>query len=173
MKLTPKAILAITLLWSSQVLAGSEGVPSEKIRFEAGLGSRNQTPIVLITGISYQNLTARFQGFGIHNGPNDFWCGYRGSLLWTFFYDKPFNVDVGVGGGYEFAEAPNKMHKAINEANKAMYLRPYNYKEILDASLEIWTHVYGIYTQISVPVYRFKKHDAPTILWGAGYTISF
>jgi hypothetical protein len=80
---------------------------------------------------------------------------------------------TGIGGGYEFAEAPNKMHQALNRANGAMYVYPYNYKEIGDISIELWTHLYGFYTQISVPAYRYKKHDAPKILWGAGYMVEF
>jgi hypothetical protein len=65
------------------------------------------------------------------------------------------------------------MHKAFNEANKPLYLIPYNYKEEADISLELWTHLYGFYTQISVPAYRFIDHDAKRLLWGAGYMVEF
>lgn len=129
--------------------------------------------MVLVGGVSYENVTMRLQGFGIHNGTNDFWCGIRGSILWTFFKDLPYNFDVGVGSGYEYAEAPNNIHKALNDANSGKYLLPYNYKENLDVSLELWAHLYGIYTQISVPFYHFKDHDFPCVLWGVGYTIKF
>lgn len=142
-------------------------------RFDFGLGSRNQAPLVLLAGLSYQNVTAKVQGMGIHKGSNDYWCSIRGSLLWTFFKDLPFHFDAGIGGGYEYAEAPNKMHQALNKANGGTYLYPYNYKETLDISIELWTHLYGFYTQISVPAYRYKKHDAQNILWGAGYMVEF
>lgn len=142
-------------------------------QFEAGFGSRNVTPIVLVGGLSYKDLSFRVQGLGIHNGVNDFWCGIRGSLLWKFFRDLPYNFDVGVGSGYEYAEAPNNIHKALNNANNGKYLLPYNYKENLDISLELWTHLYGIYTQIGVPAYQFKSHDFPKVLWGFGYTLKF
>lgn len=142
-------------------------------RFEAGFGARNTTPVVVVAGISYNDFGLRLQGLGMHHGSNDYWCGIRGSLLWTFFGDLPFNFDVGIGGGYEYAEAPNKMHQAINQANGGIIVYPYNFKENLDVSLEIWTHLYGFYTQISVPAYLFKEHDVPSLLWGAGYTIRF
>lgn len=142
-------------------------------RFNLGAGIRNQTPVVAIGGIGYEAVILRVQGMGWHQGPNEFWCGVRGSLLYTFFRDLPFNFDAGVSGGYEFAETPNKMHKAFNEANKPLYLIPYKYKEEADISLELWTHLYGFYTQISVPAYRFIEHDAKRLLWGAGYMMEF
>jgi len=142
-------------------------------KFTAGLGIRNQTPVIAASGVSYKSLTFMLQGGGFHNGPNDFWCGARGSLLWSFFNDLPFSFDAGIGGGYEYAQAPNGMHKALNEATKVKYVRPYNYKENLDISLELWTHLYGAYTQISIPAYRFKKHETQSILWGAGYLFTF
>ena len=145
----------------------------EHFRFNLGVGIRNQTPVVAIGGIGYDNVILRVQGMGWHQGPNEFWCGVRGSLLYTFFRDLPFNFDAGVSGGYEFAETPNKMHKAFNEANKPLYLIPYKYKEGADISLELWTHLYGFYTQISVPAYRFIEHDAKRLLWGAGYMMEF
>lgn len=142
-------------------------------RFNAGFGIRNQTPVVAVAGFGYREVIFRAQGMGFYNGANDYWCGIRGSLLWTFFKDNPFNIDVGIGGGYEFAEAPNEMHQALNKANNAMYVYPYNYKEIGDLSLEIWSHLYGFYTQISVPVRKYKEHDAHKTLWGAGYMFEF
>ena len=110
---------------------------------------------------------------GMHYGPRDFWCGIRGSFLWKFFKDQPFNLSVGVGSGYEYAQAPNDMHKALNDANNAPYLYAYNYKENLDISGEVWASMYGFYTQISIPFYKFKDHDTPFILWGAGYIFQF
>ena len=143
------------------------------LRFNIGAGIRNQTPIVAIGGIGYKDAILRVQGMGFHHEPNDFWCGVRGSLLWTFFRELPFNFDAGIGGGYEFAEAPNKMHQAFNKANGSVQLYPYNYKEVADISLELWTHLYGFYTQISAPVYRFMEHDTKRLLWGAGYMVEF
>lgn len=142
-------------------------------RFGFGAGIRNTTPVVLVGSVGYKDLTVKIQGLGYQSGPNDFWCGIRGSLLWTFFRDLPFNFDAGIGSGYDFAKAPNKIHQAFNDANNGHYLYGYNYKENLDVSLELWTHVYGFYTQISVPAYQFLDHDAPNILWGAGYMVEF
>lgn len=142
-------------------------------RFDLGVGIRNLSPMVLVGGFGYKDITFRMQGLGAHSGPNDFWCGIRGSLLWTFFKDLPFNFDAGIGSGYDFAKAPNKMHQALNDANNANYLYGYNYRENLDVSLELWTHLYGFYTQISIPAYPFIKHDAPKVLWGAGYLFQF
>lgn len=167
----PKNKTLVALL--SAILVSASASTASPWRFNAGLGSRNQSPVVLIGGVGYKDMIFRFQGMGIHNGPNDYWCAFRGSLLWTFFTDLPFNFDVGAGGGYEYAEAPNGMHQALNHANGGMFLYPYNFKENLDISLEIWAHLYGLYTQISVPAYRFKEHDAKNILWGAGYILEF
>lgn len=169
--------IAITL--SFVFLLAPQGAKAEiakqesGLKYEIGIGSRNQTPGILLAGVSYKGLVFRAQGGGFYFGENDFWAGFRGSLLWKFFYNSPFNFDAGIGGGYEFAEAPNKMHKSINSANKAKYVRPYNYKENLDVSLEIWTHLYFLYTQVSVPAYQFKSHDAKEVLWGAGVMFSY
>lgn len=161
-------IVAVTL-----ALAGDLYANESPWKFEAGLGTRNHTPLVIIGGFSYNSVNFRLQGLGAHNGSRDFWCGIRGSLLWTFFQGSPLKVSVGMGGGYEYAQAPNDMHKAINDANNALYLHPYNYKENADISGEIWTSVYGFYTQISVPIYRFADHDVSKVLWGAGYLVQF
>ena len=142
-------------------------------RFSAGAGLRNQTPVVLIGGVGYNNLMVYLQGMGMSKGENHFWCGYRGSLLWTFFKELPFHFDTGLGLGYEYAEAPNKLHQEINKANEGRYTFPYNYKETADLSLELWAHLYGLYTQISVPMKKFAEHDAHKIFWGAGYIYEF
>jgi len=155
------------------LLVGAETCFAANWRFDIGMGSRNQAPLILIGGLGYKDVAFRIQGMGYQKGSNDYWCSMRGSLLWTFFTDLPFHFDVGLGGGYEYAEAPNKMHQALNHANGGTYLYPYNYKEALDLSLEIWTHLYGFYTQISVPAYHFREHDSQNILWGAGYMVEF
>lgn len=142
-------------------------------RFQAGVGTRSLSPVIFLAGFGYKDFSVALQGLGARSEKNDFWCGLRGSLLWTFFKELPFNFDVGIGGGYEFAKAPNKMHQALNSANKGRFLLPYNYKENADISLELWTHLYGFYTQISVPAHQFKDHDAPKVLWGAGYMVAF
>ncbi|MCQ2054057.1 MAG: hypothetical protein MJY82_02045 [Fibrobacter sp.] len=86
----------------------------------------------------------------------------------------PFSLDVGFGGGYEYAEAPNKMHQAMNKANNALLLYPYNFVETLDIAPEIWVHLYGFFTQVIYPVHYFKKHDAPEYIhWRAGYLVKF
>ena len=145
----------------------------DNFRFSLGAGIRNQTPVVAIGGIGYKNVQLYVQGMGFHYGANDFWCGVRGSLLWAFFSDFPFRFEAGVGGGYEYAEAPNEMNNALNVAHNEKYVYPYNYKEVGDISLELWTHLYGVYTQISLPVKRYKEHDVKNLLWGAGYMFEF
>ena len=86
---------------------------------------------------------------------------------------RPFHFDTGLGLGYEYAEAPNKLHQEINKANEGRYTFPYNYKETADLSLELWAHLYGLYTQISVPINRYREHDVKKLLWGAGYMFEF
>ena len=141
-------------------------------RFNAGLGIRNQTPVVAIAGLGYKELIFRAQGMGYIRNQNDYWSGFRGSLLWTFFKDSPFNLDAGLGGGYEYARAPNEMHEALDKAN-GLIVFPYNYKELGDISIELWTRLYGFYTQISVPTKKFAEHDAHKVFWGAGYMVEF
>ena len=80
---------------------------------------------------------------------------------------------MGVNGGYEFAEAPNKMHQALNDANGAIILYPYNFVETADISAEARVHLYGFFTQVGYPIYHFMDHDAPTINWRAGYMVEF
>ncbi|MCF0220836.1 MAG: hypothetical protein HUK19_00935 [Fibrobacter sp.] len=155
-------------------LAGvSSGARQGPWKFELGMGTRSLTPLVLVGGVSYKNLGFKLQGLGFHNGPRDYWCGARGSLLWTFFDDLPFQVSLGIGTGYEFAQAPNDLYRAINIANGAKYLVPYNFKEDFDVSGEIWTSVYGFYTQISVPVYQMNRNLSNELLWGVGYIYRF
>ena len=142
-------------------------------RINAGIGIRNQTPIVAIAGFGYKEAILRVQGMGYYKEENEYWCGIRGSLLWTFFRGMPFNLEAGIGGGYEYARAPNKMYQAISKANEDMYMLGHDYKEIGDISVELWTRLYGFYTQISVPTRKFVEHDAKKLLWGTGYIFEF
>ena len=112
-------------------------------------------------------------GGGFRFGPDDFWTGFRGSVAWKFFRELPFSLDLGLGGGYAFAKAPNEIHKALNRANGKRYVRSYNYKESLDISAEVRANIYGVFTQIGIPVHYFMKHDEPTVLWQVGYTYKF
>ena len=41
-------------------------------RFNAGIGSRNQTPVVLLGGFGYKNAILRVQGMGVYKEENDF-----------------------------------------------------------------------------------------------------
>ena len=142
-------------------------------RFQAGVSAGRLTPVMVEAGIGYKAALLHVAGLGFHHGPNDFWCGVRGGIDWTFFRRLPFSIDGGIGGGYEFAAAPNKMHQAVNKANDAKYLYPYNYKESLDISAEVRFHLFGLFTQIDIPLYNFMKHDAPDYLWRAGYLVEF
>lgn len=159
---------ALVLLFAS-VANGAE----KPWHFEAGVGVRNLTPMVLVGGVSYDKWTVRVQGLGFHNDDRDFWCGFRSSFLMTFFRNSPFHISLGIGAGYEYAQAPNNMHQALNQANNAPYLYPYNNREMFDVSGEIWTYLRGLYTQISIPVYYFMEHNAPRLSWGMGYMYNF
>lgn len=141
--------------------------------FGAGVSAGRLTPVMLEGSVRYKAATLHVAGFGFHKGANDFWCGIRGNIGWTFLRDFPFNLFLGVGGGYEFAEAPNEMHRAVNRANNAMYLYPYNYKELLDITADLRINLFGVFTQISFPAYRFKDHDAPDFSWRVGYLMEF
>lgn len=166
-----KIFAASLLLAMTGTVSGAQKNPWN---FEVGVGTRSLTPLVLLGGVSYKSFDVRIQGLGFHNGPRDFWCGMRGSLLWTPIKDDFFQISLGFGSGYEYAQAPNDLHKAVNEANHAKYLLPYNFKENFDVSGEVWASILGLYTQISVPVYRFRNHDMNNnLLWGVGYMYKF
>ena len=142
-------------------------------KFEAGISAGSLTPVMVEAGIGYKAALLHVGGFGFHKGANDFWCGVRGGLDWTFFRKLPFHIDAGFGAGYEYAQAPNKIHQAVNKANDAKYLYPYNYKESLDFSSEVRVHLFGFFTQIDIPLHNFMDHDAPEWLWRAGYLVEF
>lgn len=167
--------IAIALIASMSFAAESdtptEGAKSSNWRFQFGLSAGEPTPLAITAGIGYQSALFRIQGMGWKNGTDDYWCNARGGIAWTFFRELPFNLDLGVGGGYAFAEAPNGYHKALNKANNARYILPYNYEETLDISAEIFVHLYGLFTQISVPVHYFMGNEKPAILWRAGYMV--
>ena len=158
---------------SSFAEPGKNGAEASPWRFGAGVSAGSLVPIMLEGSVSYKAFTTHLGGFGYHHGPRDFWCGMRGGIGWTLLRGLPFHIDGGIGGGYEFAEAPNGMHLAVNDANKANYLYPYNFKESLDVSAEIRIHLFGFFSQLSFPIYNFKNHDAPDMLWRIGYLAEF
>ena len=142
-------------------------------QFGAGVSIGSLTPVMIEGSATYKALSMHVSGFGVYKGTNDFWCGVRGGIGWRIPHDLPFSMELGLGGGYEFAEAPNEIHKAINDANDANYLYPYNFKESLDISGEIRIHLFGFFSQLSFPIYNFREHDAPFMLWRIGYIAEF
>ena len=142
-------------------------------RFGAGVSVGSLVPVMFEGSVGYKAATLHVAGFGVHKGPNDFWCGVRGGIGWRIPHALPFGIELGVGGGYEFAEAPNGMHKAVNAANDTRTLYPYNFVESLDVSGEIRIHLFGLFSQLSFPVYNFMNHDAPYMLWRVGYLVEF
>lgn len=145
--------------------------PKTDWRFQFGISVGSPTPLAVTAGVGYQSVIFRLQGMGWRNGTDDYWTNFRGGIAWTFLRELPFNLDLGIGGGYAFAEAPNGYHKALNKANNATYVYPYNYEETLDLSLEATVHFYGIFTQVSAPVCYFMGNKEPAILWRAGYML--
>ena len=83
---------------------GKAQIKEKRIQF--GVSAGDPTPLSIVAGVGYKSAIMRIQGMGWRNGENDYWCAMRGGLAWTFFRELPFNIDLGVGGGYSFAEAP-------------------------------------------------------------------
>ena len=166
-----RLILAIIAFWCIGNAVASES--NSPWQFEVGASVGRPTPIMLNVGVGYKNGFFRVAAGGWHLEPNEFWVGYRGSLAWKFFRELPFSLDLGLGGGYAFAKAPNEIHRALNNANKKRYVRSYNYKESLDISAEIRANIYGVFTQLGIPLHYFMKHDEPTVLWQVGYAYKF
>lgn len=164
--------IAFTLILLAGLSFGDILPESGPLRAVAGVSIGRQTPIMATLGLGYQNAILYVEGMGIHKGDNDFWCGLRGNLSWTLFWNKPFNLDLGVSGGYEYARAPNGMHQALNDANNLTIVLPYNYNESLDIGVEIRAHLYGFYSQMGYPLYHFRKHDEPTLTWRMGYMVN-
>ena len=177
MRIIPKITVFLCFLCMAAVPALASPADStaetSPWKFGAGVSFGKLTPVMIEGSIAYKAATLHVAGLGFHKGANDFWCGMRGSFGWRIPKDLPFSVELGVGGGYEFAEAPNAIHQAVNDANGAKYLYPYNYKEGLDISGEIRIHLFGLFSQISLPIYKFKDHDAPSMLWRVGYVMEF
>lgn len=168
-----KIILTLLILAGNLFANSTSASNKSPWRFEAGISAGRLTPIMLLAGVNYQSAIFRVQAFGMHLGANDYWCGYRGCLLWTLFRGLPFSLDLGIGGGYEFAEAPNQYHKSLNALEGERYVRSYNYRETLDISAEIWARIYGFYTEIGIPVHHFQAHDEPSLNWRIGYIKQF
>ena len=168
---TLSKILAIGLFCCTAAFSSEKDDAESPWRFNAGVSVGKVIPMAIGAEFGYKAALFHLEGLGTHNGPNDFWCGLRGGLDWTFFWKQHFSIDIGVNGGYEFAEAPNKMHQAVNKANDAMILYPYNYVETLDISAEVRVHLFGFFTQIGIPVYHFTHHDDPNINWRIGYLV--
>jgi hypothetical protein len=163
------------IIWALAMLTslsfGEVSPESSPLRVTAGASIGRQTPVMATLGLGYQNAILYVEGMGVHKGDNDFWCGLRGTLAWTFFWDTPFNLDFGIGGGYEYARAPNGMNQTLNKANGNTFVFPYNYKESLDLGIEFRAHLYGFYSQVGYPLHHFRKHDEPSLTWRMGYMV--
>lgn len=167
------ALLFLGAIFCHGEEAASKMTETSPWRFEAGFAAGHPTPVNVVAGFGYKPVIFRAQGMGVRKGENHFWSGVRGTLAYTLFPKKNFSLDFGLGGGYEFAEAPNKKHQILNEVNDGKIVFPFNYKENGDLTVEVWTHVFGFFTQIGYPVYHFIKHDEPRFIWRIGYIIEY
>ena len=142
-------------------------------QFEAGISAGRPTPIMINAGVGYNNFFFRVMGGGFHLDHDEYWVGFRGSFAWKFFRELPFSLDLGLGSGYAFANAPNGYLRTLNRANNKRLVRPYNYKESLDISAEVRANIYGVFSYIAIPVHCFMKHNEPTVIWQVGYAYRF
>ena len=142
-------------------------------RVVAGASAGTLTPFMASLGGGYGPAIFYVEGMGVHKGREyDFWTAIRGNLSWTLFWDHPFNLDLGISGGYQYARAPNMTHQALNEANDLYLVFPYNYRETLDISIEYRVHLYGFFTQLPYPVHQFRDHESRSFQWRVGYMTS-
>ena len=161
-------IFAISLALSASLSFGES-----PWRAAAGASVGTLTPIMLSLGGGYQNAIFYIEGMGMKRMEEyHYWTAIRGNLSWTLFWDMPFNMDLGVSGGYQYACAPNKMHQTLNKANDMIAVLPYNYRETGDISIEYRVHLYGLFTQLTYPVMRFRHHDTRNFQWRVGYMTS-
>lgn len=167
------AILAFALCASATAETLPVKQDASPWHFGAGISAGRLTPVMLEASAGYKAVNLHVSGFGFHKGPNEFWCGMRGFLAFSLFYTLPFSVELGASVGYEFAEAPNEIHRAVNKANDAHVLYPYDYKELLDVSPAVRINLFGFFSQIAVPALRFKDHDSPDYNWRVGYMVNF
>jgi hypothetical protein len=171
--LLKRLVIALFLIFCTENVLAKDVSKKSPWTFEAGISAGRPTPIMVNAGVGYNNIFFRAMGGGMYFGTDDFWVGYRGGFAWEFFRELPFTLDLGIGGGYAFAKAPNGYLKALNKANDERMVRSYNYKESLDISVEVRASIYGAFTQIGIPVQYFMKHDEPTVLWQVGYAYKF
>jgi len=164
--------IALLLALLASLSFGEPSPSSSPIRIAAGASIGRLTPVMATFGLGYRNAILYVEGMGVHKNDNDFWCGLRGAIAWTFFWDTPFNLDFGIGGGYEYARAPNGMNQTLNKANGNTFVFPYNYKESLDLGIEFRAHFYGFYSQVGYPLHHFRKHDEPSLTWRMGYMVN-
>lgn len=171
--LLKRLVIAVFLFFCTENALAKDDSEKSPWTFEAGLSAGRPTPIMLNAGVGYKNIFFKLMSGAMYFGTDDYWVGYHGGFAWRFFRELPFTLDLGFGVGYAFAKAPNKIHKALNRANKRLIVRPYNYKEALDISPEIRASLYGVFTNIAIPVHCFMKHDEPNIIWQIGYAYKF
>ena len=162
---------SLRILISTLALATTLSFGESPWRFAAGASAGTLTPLMVSLGMGYENAIMYIEGLGMEkrSEENDFWTAIRGNLSWTLFKDLPFNLDLGVSGGYQYARAPNKMHQALNDANGKIFVLPYNYRETLDISVEYRVHLYGLFTQLTYPVHQFRDHESRSFQWRVGY----
>ncbi|WP_173475845.1 hypothetical protein [Fibrobacter succinogenes] len=175
-----RLFLVATIVFCTEIAFATENstaappaTASSPWQFEAGISAGRPTPIMLNAGVGYNNFFFRAMGGGLHLDHDEYWVGFRGSFAWKFFRGLPFSLDLGIGSGYAFANAPNGYLRTLNRANKKRLVRPYNYKESLDISVEMRANIYGVFTYVAIPIHCFMKHNKPTVIWQVGYAYRF
>ena len=178
--LLKRLLLVVTIVFCTGIAFATENsteaspaTAGSPWQFEAGISAGRPTPIMINAGVGYNNFFFRVMGGGLYLDHDEYWVGFRGSFAWKFFRGLPFSLDLGIGTGYAFANAPNGYLRALNRANNKRLVRPYNYKESLDISAEVRANIYGVFTYVAVPVHCFMKHNEPNVIWQVGYAYSF
>lgn len=155
------------------ISASTDSSAESPWNFEIGASAGTPAPLLLLAGVRYNGAYLRAEGLGNHRKANDYWCGFRGSLGFDFLNRPEWGLELGTSAGYSYAEAPDGMHRALNEANGATYLYPYSKEETLDVSAEAGARLFGFHTRIEIPFLYPMGNKRPRPLWRAGYTFIF
>ncbi|HHX15171.1 MAG TPA: hypothetical protein GX724_03300 [Fibrobacter sp.] len=171
-----KKCFYLILLWSCFSFATKNANPNPWTA-EFGVSYGSPSPLFLTAGLNYQlsenwGALTRFEGLGLYQKTNYFWCGARGALGVSLFRKSSFFLEGSISGGYFYARAPNYIHQAFNEINEGHYIYEFNWKEVLDLSTELGVHLWGVHLRVAFPI-LIKGNASDSRIWRIGYLWSF
>jgi len=123
----------------------------------------------LCGGLRYRAATFRVSDGFFWNAPATWWSSTRGELLYSPIHQRWYGLGVGVATTYYYAQAPDSMAMAINNAIGSYAILDHQFEQWVGVGPALSIRYWGALWQCSLPLWQWGDFRR-RFEWRAGFT---